>query len=573
VTVVTGPWTGGDGQDDWLRDPLKSDAKAAEVGAVMALGSCCWAGGLGWRQYDPQLGTWPQVPEEDITELVRRWVLSAVSACLSQASARASAGNAQDDDAWRKLAGEWHKLGSANRLGGITRLCRGIRHVPAERFDTHPDLLNTPSKVVDLRTGEPLEHDPALYFTQVAGVDYAPGAIHPDIDLALEAIPEDVREYARLRYGQAITGYKPPDDGIDVQHGGGANGKTTILAAMANALGDFAEVLPTKLMFINPASHTTELMTLRGVRMGIIEELPEEHQLSVAAIKFATAERITARYVHKDNLTFANTCSLILSTNYRPQIRETDHGTWRRLEGSIPYPYTFRKAHESIRDSNDRRGDPTLRERIKTDRGERAQAMLAWLVEGAQRWYAGEPGRPARTMGEPPKRVADDLAAWRESCDLVYGFIRDALVWDPQAHVITDELLAVFNERIKSRGHRPWSIEIFTARFEAHSEVREHQVGKDRVRAGREPGLCRRPGWEQTEVPKQYRAWFGVRFGGSQDEETAGGVGCANLKQTPLHEAKSWEFTNGLAHPAHDLGPQPFRTFWEQARRYLDEAG
>lgn len=71
---------------------------------------------------------------------------------------------------------------------------------------------------------------------------------------------------------------------------------------------------------------------------------------------------------------------------------------------NAPNPYTFRKPHEHIRDDNDRRGDPTLRERVKTDKGERAAAMLAWLVAGAMRWYAGEPGRAPMTHGPAPER-------------------------------------------------------------------------------------------------------------------------------------------------------------------------
>jgi putative DNA primase/helicase len=558
---------------DWMHDPLKSDAEAAQVAAEMALPGCCWAGGLGWRRYNRKLGTWPAVPEEDIIEQIRLWVLGSIKVILEKAAAEAASGDDKGSEHHRKVAGEWHKLGSAGRLAGITRLARGICHVPAERFDTHPDLMNTPGGVVDLRTGKPGKHDPSLLLTQVAGVGYVPGARHPDIDKALEAIPEDVRAYAQLRYGQAITGYKPPDDVIDVQHGQGENGKTTILAAIKNAVGDYAEVLPTKLLYINPGTHSTELMSLRGMRVGIIEELPEEHQLAVAAIKIATAPRITARLVHKDNVTFDNVCALIISTNYRLQIRETDHGTWRRLEGSIPYPYTYRKPHEGIRDENDRRGDPTLRERVMTDKGERAQAMLAWLVEGAMRWYAGEPGRPAMTMGQPPQRVRQDVAAWRESCDLVYGYIAEQLVWDGRAHVISDDLLELFNGRIQARGHRRWAAETFTARFGAHSEVREHKVTKARIRAGQEGEPSRPPGWGQDGLPGQYTAWFGVRFRTIQDEETAGGAGCAGPKQTSLYEAKSGEFINSPAHPAQRSSNGPVTEGFAALFRMADFEG
>ena len=38
-------------------------------------------------------------------------------------------------------------------------------------------------------------------------------------------------------------------------------------------------MLPSHLLLADPGAHTTDLMTLRGVRLGIIEELPEERTL------------------------------------------------------------------------------------------------------------------------------------------------------------------------------------------------------------------------------------------------------------------------------------------------------
>jgi putative DNA primase/helicase len=412
-----------------------------------------------------------------------------------------------------------------------------------------------------------------------------PGAVHEDITTALKAIPDDARDYAQLRYGQAITGHKPPDDAIDVQHGSGENGKTTVLTAIRRALGDYAAVLPQRVLLASPEAHTTELMTLRGVRIGIIEELPEEHQLSVARIKIATAPVITARLMYKDNVTFANACALVISTNYRPQIRETDHGTWRRLEGSIPFPYTFRKPHEHLRDDNDRRGDGTLRQRIETDDGPRAQAMLAWLAAGAQSWYAGEPremaaggvlaqGREPRTMGQPPECVRRDVAAWRESCDLLYGYMTDRLEFGSDAHVISEDLLSDLNTWLRGRGHRDWSMELMTARLTVHSEAREHRVAKIRLRADQVTGLSRPPGYALTTAKERYTAWTGLRFKIFQDDETAGRPGWSDPKQTISTRGSYKEFTSTPDHPGQEDSRQAsfthvwshdFARLWEMA--------
>jgi P4 family phage/plasmid primase-like protien len=551
-----------------LTDPVKSDADLAKAVAEFGLQGFRWAAGLGWRKYDPQTGTWPLAPEEIVAEQVRRYLLGMSAACLQLALDEVRDG--RDGKFHDELAGTWRGKASASRITAVTRLARGICLIAPERFDAHPDLLNCPNGVANLITKELSEHDPDLLFTKVAGADWVPGARHPDIDLALEAIPADIRAYAQLRYGQALTGHHPPDDGIVVHHGSGENGKTSIVSAVLRAAGDYGGVLPSHLLFADPRAHTTDLMTLHGLRLGVIEELPEEGQLSVTRVKIATAPKITARYVHQNNVTFANQCALFISTNYRPQVRETDHGTWRRLEGSIPFPYTFRKAHEHIRDENDRRGDGTLRQRIETDPDRsRARAMLAWLAEGARRWYAGEEGRAPWTMGQPPQRVRESLAEWRESCDLLYGFMTDCLEftgdhtgWDTGAHVAATDLLAEFNAWAKGRGHREWGAEKFTARFEVHSEVREHRVAKRRVRKGSIQGEPSRPAKGYLEdLGDQYRAWFGVRFkqAGSQADQkpqvTAVRAGCADPKQTPLREGQPTEVMQSPAHPAQGRLP------------------
>jgi putative DNA primase/helicase len=533
-------------------DAIGSDAEMTTAMAQGPLCGHCWAGGLGWRHYDEDTGAWPHVPEEDVTEQIRQAVLKARAFCLKRAADEVARAQTKSADYWSGLADGWRKAATGPRLAAVTRLARGALLVDPAEFDTHADLMNAPDWVINLRTGARIDHSPALRFTQVAGARYNPDARHADIDKALEAIPADIRDYAQLRYGQAITGYKPPDDVIDVQHGSGENGKTTILAAVRNAIGDYAQVLPVKLLYLPPGAHSTELMTMRGCRLGIVEELEEEGHLSVSALKIATAEQITARYVHKDNVTFANICSLMISTNYRPQIRETDHGTWRRLEGSVPYPFTFRKPHERVRDENDRRGDPTLRERVKSDKGERAEAMLAWLVRGAMAWYAGERNgdggwvRQPMTMGPPPERVRASVAEWRESCDLIYGFLAAGRArFAAGRHVIADELLDVFSGWLTRRGHRPWAAPTFTARWEVHSEVREHGVTKIRPRRGQEPGLSRPPG-PLEEVPARYQAWAGVAF---EDDVSPGGSGWSGSEQTSSIHPRVREVTNHPDHP------------------------
>jgi putative DNA primase/helicase len=197
----------------------------------------------------------------------------------------------------------------------------------------------------------------------------------------------------------------------------------------------------------------------------------------------------------------------VVSTNSYPLITDTDHGTWRRL-ALVRFPYTWRKQPADVVTANDRLGDPTLRARMNAGTDGQHEAVLAWLVAGAVRWYkAGE------IMPAPPKRVVKDTASWREQFDLIFAFFHEALIPDPKAHVISTELLSAFNHWAQARGYHEWSDRTFTSRFGEHEEVTGHQVTKRRTRTG--AGLSRyRNGLPQVDrqVEARYMAWLGVRF-------------------------------------------------------------
>ncbi len=75
-------------------------------------------------------------------------------------------------------------------------------------------------------------------------------------------------------------------------------------------------------------------------------------------------------------------------------------------------------------------------------------------------------------------------------------YLADRQEFDPDSHVVSEELLADLAMWLRGRGHREWSMELMTAQLSVHSEAREHRVAKIRLRAGH-AGLSRRPGYER----------------------------------------------------------------------------
>src|SRR5690606_31565754 len=139
----------------------------------------------------------------------------------------------------------------------------------------------------------------------------------------------------------------------------------------------------------------TELMALFGARVAVVEETPAAGHLNIRRLKAVRGtERMTARALYKDNVSWTPTHSLLLMSNYTPQVRETAHGAWRRL-ALVRYDKTFPR-QDAFR-ANMARGE-----------GGRAEAVLAWVVAGAVRW-----SREDRILPVAPPRVVADTRAWR----------------------------------------------------------------------------------------------------------------------------------------------------------------
>ena len=401
--------------------------------------------GAQWLEWDGK--RWLEVPDARALEVVRQWHFDYSVGSL---------GNLPAKDIGRFLG--------VGAIMATLKLLGGILMRRADEFDAHPHLLNVANGVVDLRTGELGAHDADLLLTKLAPVDYRPDAEHDDWQAALKALPKASREYARLRFGQAITGHTPDDDTQVFLIGGGSNGKSTLLDAVRHTIGDYATVVPDEVLLARPGDHPASLMTLKGVRVAVAEELPDGHRINVKRLKDITGtEVITARRMRQDFVTFLATHSLFVSTNYLPIVNETDHGTWRR-----PVPLTFPREYVKGTPTRkgQRKGDRHLRTRLRRGQAGRAEAILAWLVSGAREWFDEGMRLPL-----PPKRVEADTREWRKETDAIMRFADDALVIDPEAFTPSSELYALFSGWQAVNGLGKWSQQTFSARLAQHDDL------------------------------------------------------------------------------------------------------
>lgn len=473
----TPPGSGAKAEDASFTDAYLADQLCEEA----LEGRFCWAPGLGWLKWDGRV--WADVSEVEPTNAAKEWAQAKFEAVLAEQKADTSKNLLPKVTSWRGVL-------ARNRVNNLIGFAKGIVLVDATEFDKDPDILNCTNGVLDLPTGKLGPHDPSRLCTKIAQAEYRPGARHPLWDKALTALPAELHTWVQDRYGQALTGYKTPDHVMVLGYGSGSNGKSTVTNVVRKTIGTYGVQVSDRVLMANPTDHPTELMDLKGARYAVLEETPEARQLNVQRLKAALVgtDDLTARRIRQDPVTFKVTHSLFVNSNYRPVVVETDHGTWRRL-ALLTYPFTFRKRESELNGPLDKLGDPRM-EYAHDDTDVRS-AALAWMVEGARRWYAR-----GRMMLEVPERVEGDTKAWRAETDLIMGFVEDRLRLRAEAFTAAADVLKAFNEWSADRGHRPWNDKTFASRFGAHDAVRAAKVTTGRKYVG----------------GKQVRGWHGIEL-------------------------------------------------------------
>lgn len=439
---------------------------------------------MGWYQYT---GThWKNCLDKPPKEAIRQFFLQKFSDAVLKYKDDMTPQNRDEMNAWKGFITSAAVDRVYNRALGIKTIFKSIND-----FDIDPDILNTPSGVVHLPTKTIFDHDPQYLLTRITAVPYIPDMTNDTWNKALEAIPKDELTWMQYRYGQGVTGYSPPDDTLLLEYGTGANGKSTIVDAIAHALGSvdnksgYYRSMSSKILDPNAGKEPTEMMDLKGVRFAQFEEMPNGRRLDVPKMKkIVGTEEITARPHYVASVTYKATHSLFITTNYEVTVSETDGGTWRRLI-YYKYPMTYVPKHELERIKSSvppeerykyRIADTDIKQIARTDQ-EVHRACLTWLIDGAHLWYLN-----GKKFPETPIRVQKDTQEWRAGQDIIMSFIHECMILDPRSMVSTSETLHSMNEWLRDNGHAVWSSVTFASKISSHQYLQEHGVQKRKIR-------------------------------------------------------------------------------------------
>lgn len=421
----------------------------------------------------PQLGTWLAWNRhrwaEDVTGEAERRAKDVVDGLLQ--AANELAGKDRDEKLRHYL-----KSSSASRIRAMVDLAKTEPNMPVtvDQLDRDAFLFNAENGIVDLRSGDLLQHNRSRLLTKVSGTTYDPDATAPRWKQFVHEVFDG--DTMLINFVQRFAGYSLTADvseqSMVFAHGVGANGKSTFLNVLRAAVGNYGLQLdPRILMVTQHESHPTGLTDLLGARLVTTIETEAGRLLAEALVKQLTGgDPIRARRMRCDYFEFQPTHKLWLAGNHLPRISGTDHGIWRRI-AVVPFDVTFEGEQQ----------DKALPAKLAAE----TPGILAWMVQGCLEWQ--------RNGLQVPDRVKAATAEYRSTEDHLGRFLSACCIVDDNVYVTTRSLRETYEQWCETEGERAWSAQAVGRELTARG-FDSAQVGQSRARSWLGIGLLTEEG-------------------------------------------------------------------------------
>jgi putative DNA primase/helicase len=351
-----------------------------------------------------------------------------------------NASEAGDQGMADRLASHAGRTQSANRIKAMIELAQSEPGIPVRTTELDQDnyLLGVTNGVINLRTGslrEPRQED---HLTKQAHVLYDPNAKAPLFLAFLDRIMGGNRalvDFLQRAIGYSLTG-DTGEQCLFFLYGSGANGKSTLLNAIKEALGDYAMQCPAETLMVKQGGGIpNDIARLRGARFVATSETEDGRRFAESMIKQLTGQdTIAARFLFAEYFEFAPNFKIWLGANHKPVIRGDDYAIWRRIR-LVPFIVTIPPEER----------DTSLPAKLKDE----YPGILAWAVQGCLKWQ--------RQGLNPPPEVLAATEEYKSEMDLIGKWIEECCITTPHATAKAGALYGSYKRWVEDNGGFPLS--------------------------------------------------------------------------------------------------------------------
>lgn len=318
-----------------------------------------------------------------------------------------------DDDQRKKLFNHAMKSEDARRLKSMITLAKGFMPISVDELDSDPWLLNSPSGIIDLKTGELLPHSPKKYMTKIISATYDTNGKCPVFDKFLSSVfdgNKNIIGFMRRLLGYCLTGDTREQQFVIAWGALGRNGKGTLLNLILDILADYAKTTPTDVLYSKKyEKQSNDIARLAGARYVLASEGEKGKKFDEPLIKKMTGQdMLAARFLYKETFEFMPQFKLILMTNDKPVASEDDAALWSRIQ-LVPFTKRFDGAEQ----------DKSLKTRLREPN--ELAGILQWLIRGCLEWQQTGLNPPEEVLHATREyqRENDKLKDWISECCVV----------------------------------------------------------------------------------------------------------------------------------------------------------
>ena len=343
--------------------------------------------------------------------------------------------------------------GNSDRIKKAVTEAEVMQAVDLEALDAEPLTINVENGILRFKVtrGEDFgavadvtldPHDRASLQSKIVNAIYDPAAEAPGFKAFLNRVQpdRDIREFLQRWFGLCLTALTG-DQKLVFLYGHGANGKSVLVDLMASILGEYAATAKIESLTGQTrrggADATPDLIPLMGARFVRASEPEQGEKLKESTIKELTGgEPILVRRLHSDFIEVKPIFKLTISGNYKPEIRGTDDGIWRRVL-LVPFDVQIPKPER----------DPDLGKKLQAE----APGILRWMVEGLLAYLEGG-------LQEPDK-VLEATKDYRSDSDPIGSFLTECCVvtGEESDFMLAREMIEAFNVWNMDREGSEWT--------------------------------------------------------------------------------------------------------------------
>jgi P4 family phage/plasmid primase-like protien len=338
---------------------------------------------LGLYAFDEESKAWMPQGSKNIT-LISSFVKHCIDDVIGEEGFGRAFAASKDGIDPSKLLGavlRWKSDAKMNAIIGALEKSKEITKLTLADFDKESLYFFCGNGLLNLISGELRQVKAEDYLLKCSSkVSYDPTADYSWWDGFLRQVFRDnedplaVISFLQEVFGYSLTG-ETTEQMIFIHYGGGSNGKSRVLSALAAITGGYLgrmqpDSLGTKKNAVAKAMERIGVKA-EGRRVVLIDDLDTALEWNEGLIKGLTEKVVIARNLFEEEREVVNTAKLHISCNEIPKVQNSSHAVYRRI-AILEYARRFEVSPSKYRD---------IEEGIEAHKS----GILRWAMEGLQR--------------------------------------------------------------------------------------------------------------------------------------------------------------------------------------------